>query len=236
MALNLTVPNLPIPGQTFRNLPKPNFQPAIYALAIREPSPSFGLVAGYTFPLSPRSIRKEFAAMGAFFDVAGSPAQLGIERQIDQFGNTPVIYTISGTPGWQFHGSDGYSMSGTASMQALEALLAQYAELNQIQIENGLPDLYVLEFYDYFTGEFWEVVPLGRQGLFQDAQQPLLIHYRFRLVGVRRLDGPPIVQIADALALAFDLTQAQAAESLNLNLVQMATYYSGVTYALAGGP
>lgn len=227
------VPNLPIPGQVFRNLPKPNFQPAIYALAIREPAPSFGLVSSYTFPLSPRNIRKEFSAMGSFYDVAGSPQELGIKRQIDQFGNTPVIYTISGTTGWQFHGTDGYSLSGTASMQALEQLLSTYAELNQIQVQAGLPDLYVMELYDYFLGEFWEVVPIGRQGTYQDENQPLMIHYRFRLVGIRPLDGPPVVEIADALALAFDVTQAQALESLDLNLVQMGTFYSGVTYALA---
>lgn len=226
--VNLT---LGIPGQQFRNIPIPNFKPAIYALAIRAPTPPFVLVDGYTFPLSPEMLRKEFTSMSSRRDVQGDLTNYGVQRIIDKYGMTPVSYLIQGTTGFQFHGADGYLLSGVESLIAIEALLKEYEYLNQVQIENQLPDLYLLEFYDYYKGEYWEVVPIGRQGVSQNKSRPLLFDYSFRFDGVRPLDGPPTVTIADNLALAFSIAQSQATQNLDVSLSQIATYYSGVTFA-----
>lgn len=228
MALNFS---LGFPGQKFRNIPIPNLKPAIYALAIRAPDPPYPLVDGYTFPLSPEMLKKHSTAMSSRYDVAGDPTNNGVQRVVDQYGMSPVSYVIEGTTGFQFHGTDGYSMSGTESLIAIENLLKEYAFLNQLQIESQLPELYILEFYDYFKGEFWEVVPIGKQGISQNRARPLLFQYSFRFDGIRALDGPPTALIADSIALAFSISQAQAAQNLNIDLVSVASFYSGATIA-----
>ena len=222
----------PIPGQSFRNIPTPNFQPAVYALVIRSPMPPYAAVYGYTFPLSPEAIRKEYSAMSSIYDVAGSPSQLGVQRIVDQFGNSPVIYTIEGTTGWQYHGTDGYTLTGLQSIIALENLLAQYAFLNQQQAQNNVPNLYVLEFYDYFKGDFWEVVPVGPQGIRQNRQRPLLLTYFFRLAGIRPLNAPPAAPVNDPIANVLTQTPTQAAASLSLNIGAVQAHYGGITLAV----
>src|SRR5690348_6892281 len=101
-SIGAVIPQLPVPGQTFRNIPIPNFQPAIYALAIRDPQPPYAVIAGYTFPLSPEALRKEYTSLSAVYDVAGTPGQKGVERDIDTYGDAPPFFVIEGTTGFQF--------------------------------------------------------------------------------------------------------------------------------------
>lgn len=233
-SIGVVVPNLPIPGQTFRNIAIPNFRPAIYALAIREPPPSNLVINDFIFPLSPEHMRKEYISLANIFDVHGTPQQNGVERIVDQYGVAPPIITLEGTTGWQFHGADGYLTSGVQAMQNLETFLLLYAKTVEEQMKVGIQDLVQLELYDYFKGEYWQIVPIGRYGVRQDNHRPLISSFFFRFAAVRALDGPPTGQIADAIELAFALTQSQAAQNLNLNLLEIATFYSAQTYLSFG--
>ena len=47
-----------------------------------------------------------------------------------------------------------------------------------------------LEFYDFFTSQFWQVAPLGPQGIQQDSRAPQLLFYQFRFVGIQNLEAP----------------------------------------------
>lgn len=219
----------PIPGQTFRNVAVPNFQPAVYQLTIRSPAPPYPAVSSYTFPLSPEAVRKEFSAMANTFDVAGTPAQLGVQRIVDAYGNSPATFFIEGTTGWQYHGSDGYAMTGLQSIIQLQNFLAYFAQLNQMQVQNRIADLYLLEFYDYFSNDFWQVVPVGAQGIRRDVRRPLLATYSFRLVGVRSLSGPYVPQVQDPIAQAFSVGAEQGLINLQSQLATTVSDYAGVS-------
>lgn len=205
--------NFPVPGQTFRNIALGNLNPAVYALAIRSPTRPHRMIASYTFPLSPEHLRKEYTAMTTTYDVAGSAAQQGVQRIIDTYGNTPVTFMIEGTTGWQFHGSDGFRQSGLQAIQRLQAFLGYFAYINQLQAQNGLPNQYILEFYDYFSQDFWQIVPVGPQGIRQNRGRPLLFNYSFRFDGVQSVDAP-LSLLADAIAIAFASALEPAATKL----------------------
>lgn len=187
LSVNLGVQSQPIAGQTFRTIPQPNFNPAIYGLSIRG---TFGvLIAGFTFPLSPTALRKDHNAMANIYDVAGQPAQGGVNRVMDSYGTSPVVFTIEGTTGWQRHSTDGYTQTGLQAIAALEQFFFSYAELNAAQIKNNQPP-YTMEFYDYFRGDFWQVEPWGPQGVRMTSQRPILVYYLYRLAGIQDLTHP----------------------------------------------
>ena len=220
----------PIAGQTFRNIAVPNFQPAIYQLAIRAPQPPYALISSYTFPISPEAVRKENAAMSNAFQVAGTPSQGGVERIIDTYGNSPPDFIIEGTTGWQYHGTDGYAMTGLQSIIALQNFLAYFAQLNQLQVQNRIPDLYILEFYDYFSNDYWQVVPIGKQGIRRTVQRPLLAQYAFRFAGVRPLSGPIFPFINDPIGVAFSIGGAQGSINLQAQLNGFISAYAAVSF------
>lgn len=219
----------PIPGQTFRTVPVPNFQTCLYALAIRGPTPPYPLVSMYTFPLSPEQVRKEYASMTNIFDVAGSPAQAGVARQADLYGDSPVTFMIDGTTGWQYHSTDGYRMTGLQSIIALQNFLNYFAQLNQSQMRNRIANLYMLEFYDYFSGDFWQVVPVGRQSINRSVRRPLLAQYSFRLAGLQSLAAPRVPTTADPIALAFSVGVTQGSINLRANLAGFISGYAAVS-------
>lgn len=173
-------------GQQFSTLPVANTQLSLYSLVIR--GQGFDLTSGYTFPISPANIRKEPVALTNFYDVAGTPDLLGVQRIIDVYGQTPPLYTIEGTTGWKLHSTDGFGLTGLDSIRALEDVLGQFAFLNQ-QIVFGQQgqDLYTLEFYDYFRNDYWQVVPYGPQMVRQSRARPLFVDYLFRLLCVQNL-------------------------------------------------
>ncbi len=188
-------------GQAFRNIPNPNFQPAVYTLSIRSPLTGTEF-ASFTFPLSPQGVKRERAFLGNYYDTQGSAIDHGVARVVDQFGFAPAVYTIEGTTGWQRHLMDGFLLTGLQSIQVLEKLIEKYADLNVKQVTQGSQDLYTLEFYDYFASEFWEVVPIGPQGFIQSAAKPLYTYYRFHWVAVREVSAPILGRV-DALAQVF---------------------------------
>lgn len=188
--------NAPAPlSASFRTIPVVNTRIPKYTLTIRSPHPPYAAVNSYTFPMSPQSITKRFTSLANIYDVKGTQDQQGVQRVVDWYGNAPVFYELNGTTGWQRHSADRYQTTGLESVLQIQALLAQYAKLNSGQAQAGQP-LYKLEFYDYWTPEFWEVIPYGDQTLSQDERQPLLVHYSFRLAGIQLVgastpDPPP---------------------------------------------
>lgn len=177
-------------GQIFATRALSNSNTVYYTLAIIDPN-SGQPVQTYIFPLSPNNIVKEFTAMTNTYDVSGPAAQNGVTRIADVFGNTPPTFMIRGTTGWQYHSTDGYSYTGLDSIQLLQSALNQFAQLNAQQVASGSSDLYTLEFYDYFTNSFWQVVPMGPQRIEQTSDRPLLFEYTLRLVSIKDLSSGP---------------------------------------------
>lgn len=196
-------------AQIYRTIPFANVQPVLYQLSIRSPGASFAEFATYTFPLSPNQLRVTRNSMSSFTDVQGPPSSQGVTRVMDTFGLAPPIFEIRGTTGWDRHLSDGYILSGLQSMQLLQQFLATYATLNQTQRQNGISQLYTLEFYDYFGSNFWVVEPVGPQSVSQASDRPVLSYYNFRWAGVKPA-GLPLLGAADAIAQVFG-TPAQVA-------------------------
>ena len=210
-ALGITSGNPPSQGtptayaQTYRNQQVPNMGQAIYRLSIRNPNKAKTALMTYTFPLSPSNIRRTKTSMATFYDTQGTPAQYGVARLVDQYGMAPLIFDIEGTTGWQKHLTDGFQYTGLQSIQVIESYLLEFARLNANKATSLSSDLYTLEFYDYFSSVFYEVVPVGPQQVWQDSQKPLLTNYKFHLVGIRPVNGPalPSGSTTDPIAAAF---------------------------------
>lgn len=181
--------------QNFSTTKVPNLRLALYTLAIR--SPGFALTSffTYTFPLSPSSVRKSIPPMSAIYDTAGPAQTTGVTRNIDDFGVAPVMYLIEGTTGWDRHQTDGMIFTGLQSVQQLQLLIRTFAALNQQQKLANNPSLYVLEFYDYFNEEYWQVQPIGEFEISQSERAPLLQYYRLRLAGIQQVSAPLISDI-----------------------------------------
>lgn len=215
-------------GQQFRNYQVPNLQLALYQLQIRGPGSDNSLKDSYTFPLSPESVRKEFDALANYYDVQGDAANNGVQRIFDIYGHTPATFIIEGTTGWQLHGTDGYKYTGLQSISRIESLLSTYAQLNQIQISNGNSNMYQLWFFDFFRNEYWQVVPIGKQGIRQSVSRPQLVNYVFNLVGARRLDAAD-AQAADTLAQLLSSSNTEAARVLENAATQLLGRYTTAT-------
>jgi hypothetical protein len=179
-------------AQKFTTIPVPQPGLALYTLSLRQPVPAMFSFFTYTFPLSPQALRKEFTAMSAVYDVAGSPIQNGVQRVVDQYGLSPFTFVIEGTTGQKRHSTDGYLFTGRQSIDQIIEILDLYTALNQKQIMANNPKLWKLEFYDYYTQQFWEVVPVGPQGITMSNAQPTLLFYRFRFAGVKPVSAPII--------------------------------------------
>ena len=211
--------------QQFRTLSVPPSVPAVYQISIRAPGQAFAELSTYTFPLTPTSLRVENNAMSSYSETQGPASSQGVTRIVDTYGVAPPIFTIEGTTGWDRHMSDGYVLTGLQSIQLLSAFLARYAQLNQSQRASGNPNLYALEFYDYFGDNFWQVEPVGPQILRQAADRPLLIYYRFRWAGVRPV-GIPVLGFVDALAQTLGANPAVAAVNAASTLGAMLEAYA----------
>jgi hypothetical protein len=213
-----------IPGvtqtQSFTTVPTQNLQLAMYALSIRQPGVSASEYQTYIFPLSPELLRKEYAAMSSFYDQQGQPGLNGVQRKIDNFGLAPPIITIGGTTGWQRHSNDLYLYTGLQAITNLEQLLQTYAQLNAQLVAGGSTILFTLEFYDYFKGEFWQVEPIGPQGVFQNSQKPLLSYYQFRFAAIQQVSMPIIDEIEARLFTAVANTLMRGIQGFTSTVLQ----------------
>jgi hypothetical protein len=217
-----------VQGQRFKNYMVPSTGLALYMLQIRAPQPGSSVVSFYVFPLSPESVRKDMQGLTNYYDVAGDASNQGVQRIIDMYGITPVTYMIEGTTGWQLHQTDGYRYTGLQSVQALENMMAAWANYNQQQIAAGNSNLYELWFFDFFRNQYWSVVPIGPQGLRQSVQRSILVNYSFRLLGVYPLGGA-IAQSADTLAQALRQSPGTSASLLTQFGTSINSTYAGVT-------
>lgn len=219
-------------GQSFQTIPLPNTQLALYRISIRAPGGSSQSVRDWTFPISPRSINKSFTAMANVYDVAGPSKTGGVTRVVDMYGNSPVTYRIEGTTGWQRHSTDGYQSTGMESIAAIQSALDFFVSSNVSQQANNNSDLFTMEFYDFFSNEFWQVVPVGPQVIRQDEQKPLLFFYSFNLVGIAQLDTPVTDTVDDPVQSALSVSTSQAISSLNSDISSTLQSYVDQT---AGG-
>ncbi len=215
------------PTQSFSTKSLVNTQLALYTLSIRDPNDPSKVVYGYTFPLTPGSVSKEFTAMSAIYDVQGqlSVDPTGVHRIVDNYGNSPPTFLIEGTTGWQYHSADGYLYTGLQSISLIQNILNQYALLNQQQQANNQAKPYLLEYYDYFSGEFWQVVPYGRQTVRITRERPLVFDYSFRLAAVVSL-AAPIPQPQDPILTAFSTPAPQAQSTLTQQVSGATTNYT----------
>jgi hypothetical protein len=215
-------------GQSFRTLQGPTASPALYQLAIVGPdTPSVFAISTYTFPLSPQQLRYTRSSMSNFYDVQGTPQQLGVKRNIDSFGLTPPLILAEGTTGWDYHATDGYIINGLQSMQLLREFLDTYAQLNQSQIAAGNTKLYQLEFYDFFSSEFWVVEPVGPQMYRQSADRTVLTYFRFQWAAVRAVSAPLLGGL-DAIGALFGTPAQAAALTAASTAAALLTAYSPV--------
>lgn len=202
----------------FRNLDVFGTGIALYQLSIRNPAQAFLELATFTFPLTPTSVRTDNSSNSTFMDTQGPPVKNGVSRIVDTYGDSPPVFLIEGTTGWDRHSADGFALTGLQSMIRLRNFLQQYTQLNQVQMQAGNPNLFALEFYDYFTSQFWQIEPIGPQTIQQSSQRPTLSFYRFRWAAIRPVRQPVENEI-DQLAYLLELSAAQsvlnAAQSIN---------------------
>ena len=218
-------------AQTFRTHPAPlGNVPALYQLSIRAPGQVFAELSTYTFPLTPSQLRTERSSLSSFSDTQGPPSSQGVTRVMDVYGLAPPVFAIEGTTGWDYHLSDGFLLTGLQSMQLLAKFLEQYATLNQIQRASGNPNLYTLEFYDYFSLNFWVVEPVGPQVFRQANDKPNLIYYRFRWAAIKPA-GLPVLGYIDALANTLATPAQQAVVNAAMTVGAFVTAYgpAGIT-------
>jgi hypothetical protein len=119
--------------QIFRTTPLPNYGQVLYTLALCSAGLLGTPIDTYTFPISPQAIQKSRRARTTTYDVQGPVGSQGVTRIADQYGLEPPMFTLAGTTGWQQHSTDGMSLSGLESAQAVQSLLAQYAQLTSAQ-------------------------------------------------------------------------------------------------------
>lgn len=219
----------------FHPIKAPNTRLPLYMLTIRAPAPPFMPVETFIFPLSPTSVRKSFVGLTAIYDTPGPPELNGVQRVVDTYGMTPFNYEIEGTTGWDRHEMDGYLYTGLQAVQRLQRLFQNYARFNQIQRQLGDPNLYFMEWHDFFNGEFYQVEPVGPQEVVQSERAPLLQFYRFRLAGIQPVGSPlENALVSDAIALLFALPLPTAVQRAVLIGNAVAATYGPAISVLAG--
>ncbi len=223
-------------AQTYRNQQVPNMQQAIYRLSIHNPNKARTALATYTFPLSPSSIRRTETSMATFYDTPGTAAQYGVARLIDQYGMAPLIFDIEGTTGWQKHLTDGFKYTGLESIQTIQSMLLRFANLNADKMAAQSPNLYTMEFYDYFSSVFYEVVPIGPQQIWQDKQRPVLSYYKFHLVGIKSIAHAlePANSTSDPIAAAFGAAVATVQNNVSTFVSGVSSLYGSAQAVVAG--
>ena len=223
--------------QTFGTRSVTNTRLALYTLSIRQPGPAAaGLPAySYTFPLSPQAVQKSVVSLAQAYEMRGPASTRGVTRNVDEAGTAPPIFTLRGTTGFKLHSNDGYLWDGVTSIKRLEAILAQYDTLNTQQMLSGQQYLYTLEFYDYFKGDFWQVVPVGPQGFDQSADKPLLSNYTLQLAGVRAVSAFVTELEADILADTLGAGAVSAILGAQGILQDISDGYGALTSSVSSG-
>lgn len=225
--------------QSFSTKPLINTRAPLFTLSIRYPASPNEAVPGYTytFPISPSNVSKDVAAMTNFYDVGGradNPGSPGVQRIVDEFGLALPVITLDGTTGWKKHSLDGGTLSGLESAAKLQELLSTYASWNRQQQLANNPDLYQLEYYDHFLGEFWQVVPFGGQSFRLTSARPIIVEYTLRFAAVRSLDAPVPAKLQDVVSKNLFTKTTQSAVKLSGALRASLGKYGSVTAGAFG--
>lgn len=176
--------------------------PALFSLAICQAAEPYLPYFIYTFPLSPSDLKKDITGMANVYDVAGPSANFGVSRIADVYGASLPTFTIAGTTGVKYHSTDRFFFTGLESIQTLQNCILQYFGMvaeagGSAASSNKLPRL---EFYNYFASEFYQIVPIGPQGISQSNQRPQLLNYQFKWAAIQNLLQPLTSAIDTALS------------------------------------
>ena len=194
-----SIPQVP---QYFFTVPFPNNQTVLYRLRIynnlQQAGPAVGnlsnsnLAEEFIFPLTPNNITKQYVNFTSYYDVRdagpntagpGGGLSTGVQRIVDQYGQNLPIITISGTTGFQFHSLDGYQWSGRSSFARLVQFITNYAiQVAAVTNSNQSQQLPVMQFTDGYTGEIFNVVPLGPNTSTMDVSKPIIQMYNIQLL------------------------------------------------------
>ena len=201
-ALGNIVGSIPTIPQYFFTVPFPNNQTVLYRLRIynnlQQAGPAVGslsnsnLAEEFIFPLTPTNITKQYVNFTSYYDVRdsgpntagpGGGLSTGVQRIIDQYGQNLPIITISGTTGFQFHSLDGYQWSGRSSFARLVQFITNYAiQVAAVVNSNQNQTLPIMQFTDGYTGEIFNVVPLGPNTSTMDVSKPIIQLYNIQLL------------------------------------------------------
>jgi hypothetical protein len=185
------ISQLAAPSQYFFTVSTPNTQSALYRLSLYNSPLEAASISSpnsnqdYIFPLSPENLNKQQIALTNYYDIAGPATQYGVQRIIDNFGISPMLLTITGTTGFQFHSNDGYLYTGRVSMIRLINIVQQYYFMLSQAVSSGITDpnqLPVLIWSEGFTGEILQVVPIGPQGIMMNNNRPIIQNYSLQFL------------------------------------------------------
>lgn len=157
-----------------------------YVLTLVSPSLGPGIQLEYVLPISPQSLQIQRKSLSSWYETQGTSSQQNVNRIIDLYGLTPIIFTIRGTTGFNKYSNTGYDMTGTQLMKQLQFIMEAYFS----SVQSNQPSQ--LQWLDYFYGEYWEVVPVGPFNIQQDASRPLWMYYEFTLAGTHRLNDSQV--------------------------------------------
>lgn len=166
------------------------------------------MIQRYVFPISPAQLRKNVASMTQIYDVQNIDRNRKIQRYVDLYGMAPPIWNIEGTQGQAYHSTDGFQYTGLQSYQAMQQLFSQYA--SAMTIGQNPP---TIEFYDHYSGDFWEVVPWQVQIFGFSVDRPTFPTYHLVLAGVNDLSGQITSSSSDAISSSLSQSPAQAGAS-----------------------
>lgn len=169
----------------------------------------------FVFPVSPQNMQIARNSLVNWFETqgqvgTGSQTRFNVQRIVDLYGLTPMIFTIKGTTGYNKYYADGFAKSGTQWMQVLQAFIETYFQ----NLQNNPTQPNDLQFLDFWYQEFWHVVPIGPVVIKQTSERPLWMYYEINLAGTSRIQNPQASK--QAVQNATTLTQSQQ----NLGILQ----------------
>jgi len=179
--------------QKFRNTPVINRISNLFSLQIvgtNAPGHAKSSVyMSYFFPISPTGLIKTIPVLNRPFTVQGIPVAGGAQYYMDIYGQAPPVWKITGTTGWQYHLTDGNTLTGTESLRFLQTFFRffHYLSLNQ----TSSTTTYIIELYNYAENEFWEVIPVDKLIFSYDEKEPLFGKYDVTLQSIRKVADPP---------------------------------------------
>jgi len=171
---------------------------ATYMLTI-EPQGGTSAHFKYVFPMSPQQLNVDRRSYNTYYDVSGRNSDLGVQREMDEYGTAPPIFTVTGTTGWNALPNTGFKIGGLQAFKDLNTFLDLYTNLNMTAVKTG-GVTYKLAFLDFWYNEYWYVSTVGDIKRTQNANQPSILNYQMTFVGYAPVNGK---QVSDSLDTYF---------------------------------